>query len=64
MKLGKVFNHNEAKLEMIKDFELIDGEYKPVDKQVYAKNRRGYEMRESIWIGVNSSTDEDALAVL
>ena len=64
VQLDKVFNHNEAKLEMKTDFELVDDEYKPVEKQVYATNRKGYEMRESIWIGNNNSTDEDALAVL
>tara|TARA_R100000152_G_C6728253_1_gene153264 strand:+ start:216 stop:554 length:339 start_codon:yes stop_codon:yes gene_type:complete len=63
-KLGKVFNHNESQLEMKTEFEMIDGEYKPVEKQVYKLNRKGYEMRESIWIGNNTNTDDEALAVL
>ena len=63
-KLGKVFNHNEAQLETVTEFQMNDGKYEPVEVERYKKNRKGYDMKESIWIGANSSSDEDALAVL
>ena len=63
--LDRVFNHNEDTFEEITDFEMQDdGSFQPVKKTVYKKNRRGYDMAESIWIGPNQSTDDDALSVL
>ena len=43
---------------------MIDGQYQPTEVERYKKNRRGYDMIESIWIGANQSTDDDALSVL
>ena len=65
VQLDRVFNHNEDQFEEITDFEMQeDGSFQPVKKTVHKKNRRGYDMIESIWIGPNSSTDEDAISVL
>ena len=65
VQLDKVFNHNESQMEDVTEFEMNDeGAFQPVQKTVYKKNRKGFEMRESIWIGANQSTDEDALSVL
>tara|TARA_R100001463_G_scaffold76595_1_gene130696 strand:+ start:425 stop:766 length:342 start_codon:yes stop_codon:yes gene_type:complete len=65
VQLDKVFNHNESQMEDVTEFEMNDeGAFQPVQKTVYKKNRKGFEMRESIWIGANTSTDEDALSVL
>ena len=64
VKLDKVFNHNEDQFETVTEFQMIDGQYQPTEVERYKKNRRGYDMIESIWIGANQSTDDDALSVL
>ena len=65
VQLDKVFNHNLDQFETTTEFLMDDdGNFKPTQVEGYKKNRRGYEMKESIWIGANTSTDEDALSVL
>tara|TARA_R100001594_G_C3965014_1_gene246327 strand:- start:9 stop:359 length:351 start_codon:yes stop_codon:yes gene_type:complete len=60
-------NHNEDQFDE-KDVPSFndDGSFKGMEKEkVYKLNRRGYEMRESIWIGkIDTELEEEALAFI
>ena len=65
VQLDKVFNHNQDQFETVTEFLMDDeGNFKPTQVERYKKNRKGWDLKESIWIGANTSTDEDALSVL
>ena len=63
--LGLSMNHRLDVMETVTEFQLQeDDSYKPVEVEKFAKNRQGYDMKESIWIGKSLNSDEDAIAVL
>ena len=65
VQLDKVFNHNLDQFETVTEFLMDDnGDFKPTQVEKYKQNRRGWDMKESIWIGANTSSDEDAMSVL
>ena len=65
VQLDKVFNHNQDQFETVTEFLMDDeGNFKPTQVERYKKNRKGWDLKESIWSGANTSTDEDALSVL
>ena len=63
--LGLSLIHRLDVMETVTDFQVQeDGSYQPVEVEQFAKNRKGYDMKESIWIGKSLNSDEDAIAVL
>ena len=62
---NNLFRHNLDQFETVTEFLMDDeGNFKPTQVEKYKKNNKGWDMKESIWVGKNTNTTEDVLSVL